>query len=474
MLKKMRWHFILAAMAAVFIMLVVVLAGINLWNYHNTASRADQRIQEIYTFEAGKATGAEGESGPAADASQNSEIPPINVANTNTSNPPTGQKLAETQQPENAPARTESAATEQSEDESAQSEQTETQPPAFPGPGQDHDPEAPYTTRFFLVKLDENETVTEVSTDFIASVTQEEAEEYARNILDGKREKGYYKNYRFQIISDNNEKIVIFLNCSMELHSARNVLLISCLMGAVCLLIVFLLVLLLSRRAMEPYIRNMERQKRFITDASHEIKTPLTSIATSVDVIEMEYGTDEWIENIHKQTAKMSRMVADLVTLSRLDEENPFPEKTEFSLSDAAWEVAEPFASLAKAQGKNYTQRIEENLTLWGNPDSIRQLISILLDNALKYSDEHGSIRLDVYKVHGKTKIEVFNTCILEDTKNLSRLFDRFYRLDDSRSKKTGGTGIGLSIAQAVAEAYGGKIKVHSKDGKSILFRVSI
>ena len=101
-------------------------------------------------------------------------------------------------------------------------------------------------------------------------------------------------------------------------------------------------------------------------------------------------------------------------------------------------------------------------------------MISILLDNALKYSDEHGSIRLDVYKVHGKTKIEVFNTCILEDTRNLSRLFDRFYRPDDSRSKKTGGTGIGLSIAQAVAEAYGGKIKVHSKDGKSILFQVSI
>ena len=440
MLKKMRWHFILAVMAAVFIMLVVVLAGVNVWNYHNTASRADQRIQEIYTFEAGNGADAAGETGSTADASKNSEIPPVNAANT--SNPPTGQ--------------------------------TETLPPVFPGPGQERDPEAPYTTRFFLVKLDENEEITKVSTDFIASVTQEEAEEYAWNILNGKRTKGYYKNYRFQIMSDNNGKIVIFLNCSMELHSARNVLLISCLMGAVCLLIVFLLVVLLSRRAMEPYIRNMERQKRFITDAGHEIKTPLTSIATSVDVIEMEHGTDEWTDNIHKQTAKMSRMVTDLVTLSRLDEENPFPEKTEFSLSDAAWEVAEPFASLAKAKGKTYTHRIEENLTLCGNPDSIRQLISILLDNALKYSDEHGSIRLDVYKVHGKTKIEVFNTCILEDTRNLSRLFDRFYRPDDSRSQKTGGTGIGLSIAQAVAEAYGGKIKVHSKDGNSILFQVSI
>ena len=441
MLKKMRWHFILAAMAAVFIMLVAVLAGINVWNYHNTASRADQRIQEIYTFEASNGTDAAGEMGPATDASQNSEIPPVNAENT--SNPLTGQKLAETKQSENKPTRTESAETEQSEDEPAQSEQTETLPPV-PGPGQERDPEAPYTTRFFLVKLDENEEITKVSTDFIASVTQEEAEEYARNVLNGKRKKGYYKNYRFQIISDNNGKIVIFLNCSMELHSAWNVLLISCLMGIVCFFIVFLLVLLLSRRAMEPYIRNMERQKRFITDASHEIKTPLTSIATSVDVIEMEHGTDEWTDNIHKQTAKMSRM------------------------------VAEPFASLAKAQGKAYTQRIEENLTLCGNPDSIRQMISILLDNALKYSDEHGSIRLDVYKVHGKTKIEVFNTCILEDTRNLSRLFDRFYHPDDSRSKKTGGTGIGLSIAQAVAEAYGGKIKVHSKDGKSILFQVSI
>ncbi len=190
MLKKMRWHFILAAMAAVFIMLVVVLAGVNVWNYHNTASRADQRIQEIYTFEAGNGADAAGETGSTADASKNSEIPPVNAANT--SNPPTGQ--------------------------------TETLPPVFPGPGQERDPEAPYTTRFFLVKLDENEEITKVSTDFIASVTQEEAKEYAQNILNGKRKKGYYKNYRFQILSDNNGKIVIFLNCSMELHSAWNVL----------------------------------------------------------------------------------------------------------------------------------------------------------------------------------------------------------------------------------------------------------
>ena len=416
MLKKMRWHFILAAMLAVFIMLVAVLAGINVWNYHTTAERADQRIQEIYGFESGKVPGME-----------NSE--------------------------ENA---------------------SQPVPPDIFNRPDDHDPEAPYTTRFFIVRLDEEGNVTDVSTDFIASVTQTEAEEFARKVLNEKRQVGYYKNYRFQILAKKNDNIVIFLNTTMELRSVRNVLLISCLVGVVCFLVVFLLVILLSKRAMKPYIRNIERQKRFITDASHEIKTPLTSIATSVDVIEMEHGEDEWTKNIHSQTAKMSRMVSDLVTLSRLDEENPFPDKTEFSLSDAAWEVAEPFASLAKAQGKKYFQRIEENLTLCGNPDATRQMISVLLDNAMKYSDENGTIRLDVYKAHGKTKIEVFNTCVLEETQNLSRLFDRFYRPDNSRSRKTGGSGIGLSIAQAVAEAYGGKIKVSSKDGKSILFQVTI
>ena len=416
MLKKMRWHFILAAMLAVFIMLVAVLAGINVWNYHTTAERADQRIQEIYGFESGK-------------------VPGMEISEENASQPV---------------------------------------PPDIFNRPDDHDPEAPYTTRFFIVRLDEEGNVTDVSTDFIASVTQTEAEEFARKVLNEKRQVGYYKNYRFQILAKKNDNIVIFLNTTMELRSVRNVLLISCLVGVVCFLVVFLLVILLSKRAMKPYIRNIERQKRFITDASHEIKTPLTSIATSVDVIEMEYGEDEWTRNIHKQTSKMSRMVADLVTLSRLDEENPFLERTEFSLSDAVWEVAEPFASLAKAQGKKYSQRIEENLTLCGNPDATRQMISVLLDNAMKYSDENGTIRLDVYKVHGKTKIEVFNTCVLEETQNLSRLFDRFYRPDNSRSRKTGGSGIGLSIAQAVAEAYGGKIKVSSKDGKSIMFQVTI
>ena len=169
---------------------------------------------------------------------------------------------------------------------------------------------------------------------------------------------------------------------------------------------------------------------------------------------------------------RLTRLVGELVALSRMDEEVPFPEKNTFSLSDAAWETAEPFAVRAKAEGKSYCQNIGENLTFYGDRNSIQQLISILLDNAVKYADAAGEIRLDIYRRRRKICIEVSNTCDLPDTAELDRLFDRFYRVDESRAAGTGGTGIGLAMAQAIAETHGGKIKAERTGGKAICFRV--
>ena len=161
---------------------------------------------------------------------------------------------------------------------------------------------------------------------------------------------------------------------------------------------------------------------------------------------------DEWIENIRRQAARLTKLVGDMVALSRLDEEMPFPEKSRFSVSEAAWEAAEPFAVLAKAQGKSYSQHIEEGLALYGDRNAIQRMISILLDNAFRYP----------------------NYFELPDISDLDRLFDRFYRLDESRSATTGGTGIGLSMVRAIAETHGGKATVQSVDGKEICFRVVI
>lgn len=343
--------------------------------------------------------------------------------------------------------------------------------PVFDHPGRPQ-PEFEHTTRFFMVYVDQEGEVVRVSRDFVSSVTDEEARTYGKTILKKKKKAGYYNRFRYRIFDTENGQLLIFLNSDMEYQFLENLCFITILVVLAGLLVLFPLIYLLSQRALLPYIRNMERQKRFITDAGHELKTPITSISASADVLAMLHGEDEWTENIQKQTSRMTKLVSNLITLSRLDEEVPFPNQEEFSLSDAAWEVAEPFETMAAAQGKHYSQNIAEGITLKGDRTSICQMISVLLDNAVKYSDENGEICFEVYEKHGKTYIEVTNTCQIENISDIDHFFDRFYRPDTSRSRKTGGSGIGLSIARATAEAHGGRISAKSRDGKKIRFQI--
>ena len=343
-------------------------------------------------------------------------------------------------------------------------------PPAEEMPGRG--PEAEFTTRFFVVHCDISGKVQKVSRDHISSVDDGTARVYAEEILAMGREKGYHGEYRYLVSMEDTGITILFLNVSNDLHFMRSLLFISLCTGFISLAAVFVLILILSGYAIRPYTRNIERQKRFITDAGHELKTPLTSIATSADIAAMEHEGDEWIAHIQKQTVRLTRLVGDLVALSRLDEEVPFPEKAAFSLSDAAWETAEPFAALAKAKEKRYRQNIEEGLSFHGDRNAVQQMLSILLDNAVRYSDEKGEIHLDIYRRMGRNCIEVYNTCTLPETLDPDRLFDRFYRADESRSDNTGGTGIGLSMAQAIAEAHGGRIEAKRSGGNGIRFKV--
>lgn len=326
-------------------------------------------------------------------------------------------------------------------------------------------PEMQYMMRFFVVYCDAGGQVLRVNQDHIASVSQEEAAQYAARALSRRGESGFLGGYRYLCLATEGGSTLIFLNSERELNSIRSLLAVTLLTAVGCLLAVFLLILALSRRAITPYLRNLEAQKRFITDAGHELKTPLTSISASADVLALEHEEDEWVKNIQNQCARLSRLVANLVTLSRLDEEKPFPERVEFSLSDAVWEIAEPFCALARAKGKSYEQHIEDNLTLCGDRAAIQQMTSILLDNAVKYADEGGSVSLSVRRVRKKNELVVFNTCREAQQMELSRLFDRFYRPDSSHSRKSGGTGIGLSIAKATVQAHGGSIRAEAANG---------
>lgn len=345
----------------------------------------------------------------------------------------------------------------------------------LPLPGGDrYSLEVQYMLRFFSVACTGDGHIYSVNQDFIASISRQDAERYTAAVLAKGHQRGYYNGYRYlkTTYGDGGYRLV-FLNAEREIQSMNDLLMLTIGIAFGCLLVVFLLVLLFSRHAIAPYQKNLEAQKQFITNASHELKTPLTAIATSADVLEMELTDNEWVQNIQRQSAKLSRLISDLVTLSRLNEENPFPDKAQFSLSDVVWEAAEPFASLSRARGKLYSQQIGDDITASGDRHAVQQMVSILLDNAVKYCSEGGDISLLLTRQGNRSLLEISNSCQLPAGTDISRLFDRFYRADASRSGKISGSGIGLAIARATVEAHGGSIQVQ-QNGNRITFRVRL
>ncbi len=330
-----------------------------------------------------------------------------------------------------------------------------------------------YMTRFFVLRLDKYGNVSWMGMDYIAAVTSFDAMKYGAKIIEKNANHGYIDDFRFIKSESKDSTIIVFLNVSKEKQSMKSLLLLTLVVSAVSLAIVFVLVELFAGRAIRPIANNIKMQKQFITDASHELKTPLTSISTSLDVISMEHGEDEWTENIKNQTGRMTKLVSELVTLSRLDEDMPLPDKEQFSLSNLGWEIVEIYEAQAKGKNKKFSAEIEDNIDLYGDKAAVGQMISVLLDNAIRYSDENGDIRLSIYKKKNKPRIEVFNTCHYDTPPDTNRLFDRFYRPDESRSRESGGTGVGLSIAKAVVTAHGGTISASCPSGETMTIKIS-
>lgn len=226
--------------------------------------------------------------------------------------------------------------------------------------------------------------------------------------------------------------------------------------------------LIFSRLAVKPFAESYQKQKRFITDASHEIKTPLTIIEANTEVLNMEYGENEWLKSTSNQVKRLTKLTERLVYLSRMDEEREVLQKTDFSISDAVYEAARSFKAMAKSQNKTLNISVQPNVSYYGDESSIIRLVSLLLENAMKYSDDEGTVSLK-FCTNGKNKVLSVKNTVAEIQKGkLDMLFDRFYRIDKSRNSQTGGFGIGLSVAKAIVNAHKGKITAVSADGKSI------
>lgn len=335
-------------------------------------------------------------------------------------------------------------------------------------------PEVPYESRFFTVTVSADGNI--IKTDFskILTVDETTVSDYVNKALDNKNEKGFVEQFRYAKRTVGQETTVLFLDCGRKLDSFRSFLLTSVLVGLGGCVIVFLAFLFLSGKIVEPIAESYEKQKRFVSDAGHEMKTPLTIINANLDLIDgEEESCGEEFGEIRSQVKRLSKLTNELVYLSKMEESEHKLIKIEMPLSDTVSETVNPFRTTAAAKKIKLNTEIQPNVTASAAPEAISQLVSILTENAVKYSPEGGTVIVSLSTNKKTAILSVFNTTFSEIKKeDLQHVFDRFYRSDDSRNSETGGHGIGLSIAKAIAEAHGGNIKAETKSGKD--FCVSV
>ena len=327
-------------------------------------------------------------------------------------------------------------------------------------------PETPFETRYFIVELTAQKEIRAVNLDHIAALDRQTVVDTIRQIIDTGAERGYVDHYRFGVFPDEGGgHTIIVLDCFLQLQSADNMLRITVIIFLICVLVVFILLLFLSKRAIRPFVDNLERQRRFITDASHELKTPLAILSANIGLLEDTYGNDKWLERARSQIVRLDKLIKNLVELARTEETIKEDAVTCFSVSEVAQANADAFQPLAEADGKSLTVEITDGIFIKGVQDNFFRLFTILLDNAVKYCDPQGVIRLCVSQRGRNIYIVISNPCAGVNATQLPRYFDRFYRVDSSRARSTGGYGIGLSTAKAIVIRHRGRISNYYADG---------
>ena len=253
-------------------------------------------------------------------------------------------------------------------------------------------PDTQFSTRFFTVWTDENNNIVGTDTEQISSVTKEEAETYAAKALESNDTRGWTSNYRYKIYNTSGGKTVVFVNGEINRGTTLRLLYLVFIVMVCSFVIILLLIILFSKKAVKPAAESYEKQRQFITDANHELKTPLTLILSNVDIVESETGKNEWLDDIRDEGKRMGVLINQLVTLSRMDEDIPEFSAEEFDLSNMVSDTVSEFEGLAKKKQKNLCASVEPDIRYVGEEGLIRRLLSILLDNALKYCDAEGRI----------------------------------------------------------------------------------
>lgn len=490
MIKRTKNKFIAIAMLSVVLVLAVLMVVLNTVNY----TRVDQEAAELLSFLAEnggrfpeETSGTSGRGGEHSGESEASGEMAVSGETGSTEDAAaTGEPGASDEM--NASGEMSASGEMMESEEQAVSENTavstrEMSASSEPGMGRGNGErkelrrgfteETPYETRYFSVILEEDGTVLSSDTTQIAAVTAEQAEKMAQSLLAEGQTEGYYVNYKFLMQPVDEGVQYVFLDCTADRMAAEDFLKTSVFVSLCGMAVFFLLVLVLSGWVIKPMAVSYEKQKEFITNAGHELKTPLTVIGSCTDVLELEQGKNKWIDGIRSQIGRLGTLTQELVALARMDEGRTL-EKEEFDLSVAVLEELEQFRVSAEQRGLTLSLDIQPDVIYRGNQASLRQLTAILGDNAIKYTAPEGEISFRLTKKGRKIYLVGTNPAEGLEAGDQSRVFERFYRGDASHSSETFGYGIGLSMAASIVASHGGKIGAFSADGKSFAVTVQL
>lgn len=391
--RRLRRKFILVAMGAVTVVLTLIIAGINIVNYSHVCKMADARLDYILAGKDGFDWGDEPKDDPANGKDAGDSQAGVRIRH-------------------------------------------------FEG----MTAESPFDTRYFTVSIAGGQ-VTDVNTARIAAVDAKRAASIAAKLHSKGWVSGFSGNYRYTTDVQDDETTYVFVDCSRELASFHSFLSASVAISCIGWLAVLAIVTGASGAVIRPMVESYSKQKRFITDASHEIKTPLAVIDAANEVQEIESGESEWTQSIHEQVARLTALTERLVFLARMDEGSAGFTMTSIDLSEAVDKAAAPFGSVAVSRGKRLATSIASGVRAHADAAAVAQVVELLLDNATRYASEDSVIELSLRAVSrgagkGSAELVVSNAVDELPEGDLDRLFDRFYRADASRSSKTGGSGV--------------------------------
>lgn len=442
MIKTLQKKFIITAMAAITVLILVLLGtinGINIWRVHNESDNTMNMLLDT-------------ESKNAPSPMDNAEAP---------ENPADMQPPEDMGTPEDIG-------------------NPYDEPYKKPGMNDIFNPaiseDMVMAARYFSARVDSDGDIVYVDVSHISSVDEAEAMEYVQQVIGGSSKEGSFDNLHYQIreSADGQGSVIVFLNVSNIRRTILSVLIISIIIGLVGWILMLLLVIGLSKHAIRPIAANIERQKQFVTDAGHEIKTPLAIILANTDAMELHNGESKWSKNIRSQAERLSGLMKNLLSLSKMDEGNLNTVMEDVDISRLSKDIVEAFLESAELKNIDLGVDINDNIKVHANKEHMTQLINILMDNAIKYTPEDGHIRFTLHEGHHNCIIKCQNSCETLPDVPAGRLFDRFYRGDSARTQKNGGYGIGLSVAKAIAEMYKGKISAEYVGDREIIFKVVI